>query len=321
MLSLTVGKMALKRRAKVSNLEHGGTMGEARQRKAVDPNYGRVPKVPPKRGLVVSCPLRIEGTSIRIRQTALDQQELRFALLFWDQLAWPTSRAIHIANGPDEQFLQDAGVMFRPEFTFDGDGAQGLLRTYLQAFDELDKNEPGAWALSQGENSLLLADGRSIEGNGTTLELHRAIPIPAHDVPLQEILEFRNRRRDELLLLRQHLDGFMHGIENISQDDIAIRVREIDSACSDLLQVGREWQFPMHLSNLKATFGLNALKFLSAAGGGWKLAEPYGLTAATVTAAAAGLVSTLELKSDIGFRPVRRPKNPYRYVYSIDREL
>lgn len=296
-------------------------MGEARRRKAVEANYGRIPKVPSTRGLVISCPLRIEGTTVEIKQSALDQQELRFALLFWDQLVWPQSRSIHIENGPDEQFLEQAGVLRRPEFTFDGDVAQGLLKTYLQAFDELDKDEPGAWALSQGENSLLIAEGQSVDGNGATLELHRAIPIPAHDVPLQEILEFRHRRRDELLFLRQHLDGLMRGVENGAENDIATRVREIDTACSDLLQVGRDWQFPMFISSIKATFNLDPLKFTDAVQRGWKYGEPHGLLAATAAAAAAGMVSTLGLKPDIGFRPARRPRSPYRYAYSIDREL
>lgn len=296
-------------------------MGEAKQRKAVDATYGRIPKVRPKRGLIVSCPLEIDGTTLAIKQTMLDQQELRFALLFWDELVWPQSRALHIASGPDEQFLEQEGVLSRPEYTFDGDMAQGLLKTYMRAFDEHDKREPGAWALSQGETSLLVADGQAIEGNGTTLELYRAIPIPRHDVPLQEVLEFRARRKDELLLLRQHLDGFVQGMASTTASGIATRVNEIDAACSDLLRVGKEWRFPMHLSNLKTTFGLSTPKFLGAIGGGWKIAEPYGLTAATATAAIAGLVSTLELKADIGFRPVRRPKNPYRYAYFIEREL
>src|SRR3989442_5161137 len=103
-------------------------MGDAKRRKQADPNFGRIPKRPAHRGLVISPPLEIEGERLFIKSTSLHPQELRFALLFWDRLVWPSSRAIHIASGPDEQFLESAGVLRRPDYTFNGDAAQGIAR-------------------------------------------------------------------------------------------------------------------------------------------------------------------------------------------------
>ena len=147
--------------------------------------------------------LRTHGaTPAGVDWNSVESQELRFALLFWDRLVWPSSRAIHFSSGPDETFLESAGILTRPEYTFNGDGAQGIARGQIQAYQELERSEPGVWALAQGENSLLLKDGLADEGKGTLVELHRAIPVPKQDVPLAEILEFRQRRRDELVLLR-----------------------------------------------------------------------------------------------------------------------
>lgn len=67
-------------------------MGEAS-----DPNFG-------KRGLVVSAPFEVQGTTLRVRSSNLDPQELRSSVLLWDRLVWPSSRAIHLASGPDESF-------------------------------------------------------------------------------------------------------------------------------------------------------------------------------------------------------------------------
>ena len=47
-------------------------MGEAKRRKALDPHYGQT-----KRGLIVSCPLEIQGTQLLVKSTHLDPQELR----------------------------------------------------------------------------------------------------------------------------------------------------------------------------------------------------------------------------------------------------
>jgi|JI10StandDraft_1071094.scaffolds.fasta_scaffold327891_2 hypothetical protein len=298
-------------------------MGEARRRKESDPNFGRVPKDVGQRGLVVSPPIEIEGTRLLAKSSNLDPQELRFALLFWDKLVWPSSRAIHFASGPDELFLEGAKILSRPEYTFYGDGAQGIARSQFEAYQDLEKSEPGVWALSQGENSFLFKDGNAVEGQGSLIELHRAIPIPKHDVPLAEILEFKLRRRDELVLLRHHLESFVSEIEGAvdRQLDLNRRIGEIDSACANLLIVGKEWQFPVYLSNLKASFNLSPGKFLPAVGFGWKVGERYGLGAAAAVAATAGMVSTLEIKADFGLRSFSRPTSPYRYAFLAHEEL
>ncbi|MGC2047537.1 MAG: DUF6236 family protein, partial [Gallionella sp.] len=193
-------------------------------------------------------------------------------MLFWDRLVWPSSRAIHFASGPDETFLESAGILTRPEYTFYGDAAQGIAKGQIQAYQDLERTEPGVWALAQGENSFLFNEGLVEEGKGALVELHRAIPIPRHDVPLAEILEFRERRRDELFLLRHQLESFVSEIEGSADKTFALHksIAELDHACSNLLAVGKEWQFPVYLSNIKASFSLTPEKFLLAIAGGWK---------------------------------------------------
>jgi hypothetical protein len=298
-------------------------MGEARRRKQADPNYGRSPKRSPARGLVVCPPLEIEGTRLHAKSSNLHPQELRFALLFWDKLVWPSSRAIHFASSPDEEFLQSARVLTRPDYTFNGDAAQGIGRGQIQAYLDCEQSEPGVWALAQGENALLLRDSTFEESAGAYVELHRAIPIPKHDVPLAEILEFKLRRRDELLLLRQNLDSFVSDIQAAADRSAALkpRIAEIDKACANLLSVGKEWQFPVCLSDFKASFSLSPVSFLPAVAAGWTLGQQYGLVAAAAAAASAGVASTLEINADYGLRSIRRPASPYRYAYRIRQEI
>lgn len=298
-------------------------MGEAKRRKKTDLNFGRIPKSANNRGLVVSNPLEIYGSKLVSKSSSLDPQELRFALLFWDRLVWPSSRAVHFASGPDEVFLESTGVLTRPEYTVYGDVAQGMARGQIQAYRDLELSEPGVWAIAQGENSFLLKDGLAFEEEGVLIELHRAIPVPKHDVPLAEVLEFRRRRRDELLLLRHELDTFASDIERSDDKSLALRTRvlELDQACANLLRVGKEWKFPVYLSNLKASFNLSPNIFLPALAVGWTLGKPYGLAAATVAAATFGAGSTLEIKADIGLRSSKRPLSPYRYAVHMHEEL
>lgn len=219
--------------------------------------------------------------------------------------------------------MASALILERPEYTYSGDGAQGILKGQFQAFKDREQAEPGVWALSQGENSLLWKDGLADQETGAFVELHRAIPIPTKDVPLAEILEFKSRRNDELLILRQYLESFVSVIEGSADKPLTLqkRIAEIDQACADLLTVGKEWQFPVYLSNFKASFSLSPMKFLPASECGWKMGEPYGLTAAAAVATVAGAASTLEIKGDYGLRSIRRPASPFRYTFLAHEEL
>ncbi|WP_129514245.1 DUF6236 family protein [Burkholderia stabilis] len=299
-------------------------MGEAKFRKIHDASFGKIPKGAQQqsRGIVISSPVKVDGGGV-VAKAGLDPQELRFALLFWEKLAWPTTSGIHFTGGPEAEFLEGAGVLLRPKYLFDGSPGSILTRAQLQAFTDLNNQEPGAWAISQGENSLLLNSDIVVDGNGAYVELHRAIPIPTTDVPLNEILEFRERRRDELLLLRRELDTFVSDID--SADDhaaaLASRVAAIDAACANLLALGREWQFPVRLSNIKASISLGARTLVPAFGAGWATGIAYGMPAAIAAAGITAAACSLELKADISTRSVRAPANPFRYAYRAHEEL
>lgn len=226
-------------------------MGEAKRRKANELGFGR-----PKRGLVVSPPIEIDGSSLYVRSNKLDRQELRAWLLFFDRLVWPSSRAIHLASGPDEHFLEQCGILTRPEYTVWGDGAQGIAEGQMRAFHDLDLKAPGLWALAQGENSLLIRDKVLEPECGIALNFYNAIPVPNQDVPLQEILEFKRKRFDELERLRAEIDGFVDSVSAADDKETEIKKhsKTIDCACADAIRVCHEWQFPVRLTNFKASF-------------------------------------------------------------------
>lgn len=297
-------------------------MGEAKRRASNDRLFGKIPKTVEMRGIVVSPPMVIDGTRLFAKMSNLHPQELRFSLLFWDKLVWPSSRAIHFASGPDEKFLESAGILTRPDYTFNGDGATGIALGQIQAFIDFEEKNPGSWSLSQGEDSLLIKSGLSQVSAGTSLELHRAIPIPKHDVPLAEILEFKYRRRDELLYFRHHLESFAPSLSSANyQEDINAAIQKIDAACADLVKVGREYQFPMYLSNLKANLSISPSKLVPSSLAGFAVGNSFGLAAASVAAGMAAIGSMLEIKADINFRSVKREVSPFKYVYRIHNEL
>ena len=147
--------------------------------------------------------------------------------------------------------------------------------------------------------------------------------MPTGIVPLDQILEFKLRRKDELLALRQHLDKLILEA-NASSDTgetLQRQLREIDSACADLLKAGSDWQFPVTVSDLKVSFSLGLGTFTAIAQG-WDWGKPYGMAAATASAAMVGLGSYITLQNHLlGFRSVKRPPSPYRYAFKAHEEL
>lgn len=317
-------------------------MGEAKYRKAHDPDYGKVPKqrgdcgpgsqgldrygVPKLsencRGLVISCPMKIDGTSLTIKSSELDRQELRVASLLWDRLVWPNSRVIYIEGGPDADYLQQSGILFRPEYTFNGDIAQGMAMMQITAFQELENREPGLWALAQGERSFMLQTEMVAHDRGTLVELHRAVPVPDQDVPLEDVLEFKHRRADDLAALRAELDQCYLLIDSAEDKALAelTQFKKVDAACADMVKLARE-TFPFRMASLGMQFTHGA-----STGGvtGWKIGDRLGLplVGAAIGAAAGGVIkAAVAMRRDLGLHRAKFTNHPYRFVYHAHDEL
>ncbi len=297
-------------------------MGEAKHRKATDPTYGR-PR-PSVRGLIVSPPIVVTpGRGIHAKSSSLDPHELRFALLFWDQLAWPDNNIIGIHGGGEVDFLMASGVLTRPRYAIRGPTSVGsaIIESYTQAYRELNQSAPGRWSISQGENSLLIEGGLLIQGRGALVELHRAIPVPDADVSIEDILDFKLKRKDELHVLREEIDSLYAALDQAGDKEFEIvrLAAKIDRACADVLRLGRERKFGMRHSDLKASFDFDAGKIV-----GWAIAgEVFGqqLTLPLVGAALGGVAATLKLGWDSATSSSKFGDHPYRYVYRIHDDL
>lgn len=232
-------------------------MREAKRRKANDPLYGVA-----QRGLVIGYKMEMKGDRFRFDAREIDPQELRFATLFLDKLTLPENNILQAASThPDVTFLEESSILSRPYYQFDITGAsfrgRDLFRLIQVAtLNDLEKKETGVWALSQGLTDFLI-ELEALEPNrGITLELFRAIPVPDKDVHLNKILEFKSRRRDELGVLRGEIELFTKTILGSDDNVEALHnsVRAIDGACASVLRLGAEWQFPVRLTSLKASF-------------------------------------------------------------------
>jgi hypothetical protein len=277
-----------------------------------------------ERGLIVAPPVReVPDGAVQIGGV-LDPQEIRFALLLWDHLRYPQSNLVHVGPGPDEQYLASAGVLDYAKINFHGlANERAILATQKLGFLAQDSKEPGRWSLGKGDGSLSFSDDELKVGQGILLTLHKVIPIPNEDVPLAELLEFKSKRRDELLALRHHLERLYQQI--IDSPDVhqslATELSALDAALKDQLKASCEEKFKWRLSDLNAKVGYKVDWKTWAAGAGAYATASTGLPLAG--AVLAGLAGAAAVTFNVSGSIARKKPTatPFEYVSRFHTEL
>jgi len=170
-----------------------------------------------ERGIVITPNYRVlnGGRGIQLSGN-VDPINLRKYLLFWDKIDYPVNNVIHYSGGSDIDFLVQEGIAKSTEVRFQKMEAHenGLifLASQMAAFDANNKVENQAWSIAQPTDVLLVPATLSKMQGCLEVELYEAIQIPTHVVPLQDILEFKQRRLPELISLRDTMDTIVDQI-------------------------------------------------------------------------------------------------------------
>lgn len=307
-------------------------MGESKRRKAVDPGYGVRPRG--GAGIMLIPDFYEEGTASRslLMPSQLRAEQVRFGLCFWDRIAWPSVSPIPSPDDADMDFLQTAGVLIRPEVRLVPNMAspgRGLAESYLMAYQELEKKEPGRWSLSataEYDIEFFLGDLVTPD-RGVTVSLHRAVPIPTKDVALHDLLDFKVRRESELLALRGEINACKQLVTSAkdSSEAFAIQRDRIDAACTDLLAVTREQKMPVSISDVQMAYeftGSAAITLAAAtsfAAGQLKFAGVQTFLAAAGVVAASGMKFTATFGSRSNNKKLLN--SPFRYVHYLHEEI
>lgn len=275
-----------------------------------------------QRGLVISSPIFIEGNSLSAKGE-LDRQELRLSLLFWDVLDYPRN-FLFSSDGDDEaDFLERSGVLRRSESRLLGGGGQAsnlFALGHVGVFRGLDQREPGQWSLARGERSFSFSDQDFSGRRGILFELHSCLPVPSQDVPLEDVLNFKEKRLPELLSLRHSLEDIYQEITSSPDPSQALSTRKskLDRSIADHIAASRETTFPLRLTNIKArldwkTFASGLATFQATALAGLPL----------TTAALSGLATAAaaSCSADVSLANRRESSSPFEYISSFHSEL
>lgn len=153
----------------------------------------------------------------------LELDSLRFALLFWDIIDYSALENFMMRDsflGPsnpelDLLKLEGLAVNEKPPAGLDVELAgRGLyiqeipLYSQLASLVHLNKSDDCEWSLFQTQPEVYIPKEASIVRATTEFSLFNLLPIPASNVPLDDVLRFREKRQPELLALRDVIDSF-----------------------------------------------------------------------------------------------------------------
>lgn len=277
------------------------------------------------RGLIVSPPMIVGDGFLDLSSNAseIDPQEMKMNLLFWDKFSWPEQNLITIQITEHMQYLVETGVIERPKYpvesyvvTSDASSPNILKEMYLTEFEQREKKEPGIWSLSLGDKSLKILDAYGHPGRGGVIHLYRAIPVPDRSVPYQDILEFKERRYDELLELRLHIDDLYQKILSAGDGELALETEKarLQKSMANFGNAIQETRFPLRLSDLSASFSLSAGSISA-------FASTYAATLSLPAGLLAGVGASIGLSLGRSFSPRTNEATPFNYARSIHQLL
>lgn len=324
-------------------------MGEAKRRKASDPYFGMKPKC--GRGILLSAPIVYDGKKVVAETSSIDPAELRRATLFWDRLVWPDSKIISFGSNSDEELLEAEGLLTRPrpehhndlagvgnmsaliriegsrDITIGSEQAILFASQHVEAFHNLERNEPGQWVMSEGDKSFVMKNENFIEGRGQLITLARAIPLPDPKYPIDELLEFKNKRRDEVIGLTHELDKFFSQIANSKDPSFELNrlLDVVDRQCADMIKAARESKRKFHVGDIGFSLSVDSIEAAANRVAAWGLAGSTTTGMPLVGGALGGtlgaLASFVSLSRSVGARKLEARDSPFRVVATMHKEL
>lgn len=270
------------------------------------------------RGIIV-----MPGVSVSLPQTVTlvsddaDLQLLRGWLLYWDEIAYPEPGSAFLVELGDEfDYLEGLSIFRRHRVEIPmSELAVATIEARSKAFEELEEKAPGSWALASGPGAWDGPEDR--EGRALQVKLVNALPIPNVDVPLDDILSFRDKRRDQREALMSHINETYQSVLDAPDRPLAEHdaLERLARSAREQLDVVEEAKFPFRLADLASDFNLFAGALAAtgtiAMGAAWPAVVGNGLLAG----------ASVTIENVLGLKNRKSTPTPFQYVVSYNKDV
>jgi len=211
------------------------------------------------RGIVISPPIDISDDGAFSLAADIDEQQLRGWLLFWDKLDLPKVRAGLNVETDVEQYLKNAGILESTMLWIEEPpkiNGDLLAWPMLKAYEMKNRTQRGLWSLAMGPGALNITDSLYAKGQGIQVKLLRAVPVPDKEVPYEDVLEFKSKRRDQLAALWATVDDIAADFQDDPKRPLAeaAAVRRFAREAAFAVEVFNEAGLSYRMASLTAKY-------------------------------------------------------------------
>ena len=303
-----------------------------------------------KRGIVIGA--RINTTGGVSMDGSVEIQDILKWILYWDEIAYA---GVGIGEGSitgnqqdDISFLESEGI-FRTEIVKFSSGDVSSFAPYVSGgltvgdhslnqlaaasvvarillLRQLISNAGDIWTTGQsGGEDLLLPNvgGTSASKDLIDVQLVNCLPVPTIGTPFDDILEFKNRHRDELGNLRRCLDQLRENILSSSDERRATdtAIRQIVSSISDIRAALQGSGIRSVLKNISLYTKSPSFSWWTAMGGMAAGAAGIPIHVGMAAGAGADTLITFFRRSIVGGHDLPEELADFAYVYEATRLL
>ncbi|EOV9740102.1 DUF6236 family protein [Enterobacter hormaechei] len=204
----------------------------------------------------------------------INRLDINYFLLYWDRLASPTNNIFHFGL-PCEDELIRLGKLEVLKFSFES--MQDSLYSEFDALSQtksLDlmrkKHKSTDWRIHSLNEELNFSDSDSVVKQTLRFDLCNLLPVPGPDVNLNEILEFKERRSDELIALHSYIDELYFEVINSGDFELS-KAKAFDGfkrAIADLDALNSQgWRSPIKF-DISSSFEFDLSQVMTAATAG-----------------------------------------------------
>ena len=236
-------------------------------------------------------------------ERSLSIDELRYYILYWDKVVIPGNNLVYIGL-PEEEKLIESGALERPRVGFNGrfEGDQvtnAILSCQSLVAKDLVKDKTTDWVVHQLGGECLFPNGFNQRRNIIRVDLASSLPVPTGNVDIYELLEFKEKRKDELSSLHAHLDDLYEQVLSSVDQDLASKraISDLAKSICDLDSVTKERFNKTGKFDLSAELNLSG-KDISVGAASGAIIDFFasGMTLPIATIAGA-LISTIKVQS------------------------
>lgn len=284
-----------------------------------------------KRG-IVSLPSEVNSTDDNVGfkiGNIISTIDLNYFALYWDELIIPSNALLHIGIEGEDQFIQ-SGFLSRPYFQLkpgnykNPDVASMYSDDQTKLLDIKRHEEPSSdWRLNIIGDSFRVSEESSELKQSFRIELASVLPVPGPHIHIQDILDFKLKRMDEIQSFNNYLDELYMEVASSGDFNLsrAKAFEKLKGSISDIEKLNAEgWRSPIKFDT-SALFEANNRDLMSGASALYAIWEAHhGNMSAAISAGVVAVIGEGMARLKPCFQSIRKkPDENIAYLSSINK--